>query len=89
MLKRHSDALPHFREAVARGPNNLGCHLWSAANFAQLKRFEEARREIEVVSQIDPAFTIELQQRVMAVCKYQKDVAYHLDGLRKAGLPSR
>ena len=89
MLKRYPDALPHLLEAVSRAPNTLGCHLWSAANFAQLKRLQEARGEICKVLQIDPEFSIERQRRVMAVCKHQKDVAYHLDGLRKAGLPSR
>ena len=56
MLKRYPDALPHLLEAVSRAPNTLGCHLWSAANFAQLKRLQEARGEICKVLQIDPEF---------------------------------
>ena len=88
MLKRHSEALAHLREAVSRAPNTLGGHLWSAANFAQLKRLAEAQREIGMVLQIDREFTVERQGRAMAVCKYPRDVAYHLDGLRKAGLPA-
>jgi tetratricopeptide (TPR) repeat protein len=55
MLKRHSEALPDLREAVSRAPNTLGCHLWSAGNFAQLKRLEEAQREVGTVLQIDSA----------------------------------
>ena len=88
MLKRHSEALAHLREAVSRAPNTLGGHLWSAANFAQLKRLAEAQREIGMVLQIDREFTVERQRRVMAVCKCPRDVAYHLEGLRKAGLPA-
>jgi adenylate cyclase len=88
MLKKYSEALPHLREVIARAPNSRGGHLWSAANYAQLGLFEDARREAAEALRIDPTFSIEGAARIQAaVCRYREDSEHYLDGLRKAGLP--
>jgi len=86
MLRKYSEAIPHFREAASRAPNSGGAHRWCAANYAQLKRFDEAQTELAAALRIDPKFTLELQRRLAAVCRYEEDSEHSVDGLRKAGL---
>lgn len=87
LLKRYSEALPHLREVVSRSPNFLAGHIWSAAIYAQLEMFQEARREIGEVTRIHPAFTLREARRMASVCRYQKDSEHYVEGLRMAGAP--
>jgi adenylate cyclase len=87
MMRRYREARPYLQEATLRAPNSRGAHLWSAANYAQWGRREEARNEIAAAMKIDPKFTVASQARQAAVCKHQRDIDHLLDGLRKAGLP--
>ena len=87
MIHQYSEALPHLRECVTRAPNSRGAHLWSAANYAQMGLFEEARKEAAEVMRIDPEYTIQGRTRQAAIFRHQKDLDHAIDGVRKAGLP--
>lgn len=87
MLRRYSDALPCIRAAVLRAPNLRAARVHLAANFAQLNQIDAARRQVDAALCIEPAFTLEHQNRLAAVCRYDRDIAHHLEALRKAGLP--
>jgi tetratricopeptide (TPR) repeat protein len=89
LLQRYSEALPHFREVVARAPRYSMGHIWCAANYAQLGLLDEARREAAEAIRIFPDLTIAVATRLAAVCRYQRDSEHYLEGLRKAGLPER
>ena len=87
MQGQYADALSCLRAAVLRAPNSRAAHTWSAANFAQIGDLDAARREVEASVIIDPTFSIDHQRQLAAVCKDEKDIAHHLDALRRAGLP--
>lgn len=88
MMGRYSDALPCMRAAVLRAPNLRAARVHLAANLAQLNQIDAARRQVDAVLCIEPAFTLEHQKRLASVCRYYRDVARHLEALRKAGLPN-
>jgi TolB-like protein len=87
MLRRYSHALPCLRAAVLRAPNLRAARVHLAANFAQLNQVDAARRQVDAALCIEPMFTLAYQKRLAAVCRYDSDIAHHLDALRKAGLP--
>jgi TolB-like protein len=87
MLRRYSDALPCLRVAVLRAPNLRGARVHLAANLAQLSQIDAARGEVDAALRIEPTFTIDHQRRLAAVCRYDSDIAHHLEALRRAGLP--
>ncbi len=43
-----------FRKAIELNPNSATAHHWFALHLAELGRFDEARREIEVAQERDP-----------------------------------
>jgi hypothetical protein len=59
-----------------------------AATYAQLGQIGAARRQVDAALCIEPTFTFEHQARLAAVCRYDRDIAHHLEALRKAGLPN-
>ena len=87
MLRRYLDALPSLRVAVLRAPNLRAARVHLAANLAQLGQNDAARRQVDAALRIEPTFTIEYQKRLAAVCRYDPDIAHHLDALRATGLP--
>lgn len=87
MLGRYLHALPCLRAAVLRAPNLRAARVHLAANFAQLNQVDAARRQVAEALCIEPTFTLEYQKRLAAVCRYDSDIAHHLEALRKAGLP--
>ena len=89
MLKRYEEALPPLLECTSRAPNYRSGHCWLAANYAQLGRLQEARREIAAVMHLDPKSTIDGTQRRLSQFKRSADAEHYFDGLRKAGLPER
>ena len=87
MLKEYLQALPLLRECVSRSPNLRSGHVWLAATYAQLGRFEEARAEVTEVMRIEPNYTISGSAKAMIMFKKPDDDQLYFDGLRKAGLP--
>jgi TolB-like protein len=87
MLGRYSNALSSLRAAVLRAPNLRAARVHLAANFAQLNQINAARRQVDAALRIEPTFTFEHQKRLAAVCRHDRDIARHLEALRKAGLP--
>jgi TolB-like protein/Tfp pilus assembly protein PilF len=87
MLRRYSDALPCLRAAALRAPNLRAARVHLAANFVQLNQIDAARRQVNAALCIEPTFTFEHQKRLAAVCRHDRDIAHHLEALRKAGLP--
>jgi len=86
MLGRHADAVPHLQSAVSRAPNLAMGRHWSAANYAQLGRHDEARAEAAEGLRIQPWFTIS-QMPFIRACKRAVDGERLRDGLRKEGYP--
>jgi TolB-like protein/Tfp pilus assembly protein PilF len=88
MLGRYSNALPCLRAAVLRAPSLRAARVHLAATYAQLGQIGAARRQVDAALCIEPTFTFEHQARLAAVCRYDRDIAHHLEALRKAGLPN-
>jgi adenylate cyclase len=88
MLGRYSNALPILRAAVQRAPSLRAARVHLAANYAQLGEIDAARRQVDAALCIEPTFTFEHQARLAAVCRNDRDIAHHLESLRKAGLPN-
>jgi adenylate cyclase len=87
MRKAYPQALPRLRECATRAPDLRGAHLWLAAAYAQLGKFEEARREAAEALRIDPKWTIKGSGARLFPFKRPQDAEHFVDGLRKAGLP--
>jgi DNA-binding winged helix-turn-helix (wHTH) protein/tetratricopeptide (TPR) repeat protein len=88
MARDYAGAASCFRDRM-RAPNTRASHMWAAANFAHLGQYEKARQQIKLARNFDPGFSVDLQGRLASICKNAIDIKHHLDGLRKAGLPSR
>jgi TolB-like protein/cytochrome c-type biogenesis protein CcmH/NrfG len=87
MLGRYSDALSCLRASALRAPNLRAARVHLAATFAQLNQTKAARRQVDAALYIEPTFTFEHQKQLAAVCRHDRDIARHLEALRKAGLP--
>jgi adenylate cyclase len=86
MLRAYSQALPSLQECVSRAPDLRSGHLWLAAAYAQLGRFDEARAEAAEVLRIDPRWSIQGKMARIYVFRRPEDAEHLRDGLRKAGL---
>ena len=89
LLKEYSKALRPLRELTSRLPNMRQGHVWLAASLAQLGRLDEARAEAAEILRIDPKYTIDGTQKLLAQFKRTEDVEHFLDGLRESGLPEK
>jgi adenylate cyclase len=87
MRNDYSQALPRLQECAARAPDLRGAHLWLAAAYAQLGRFDEAHREAAEALRIDPKWTIQSSGMRLFPFKRRAHAEQLVDGLRKAGLP--
>jgi tetratricopeptide (TPR) repeat protein len=54
---RVADADREFKRAIRLDPNNARAHHWYATFLAEIRRFPEARAEIERAQQLDPSST--------------------------------
>lgn len=85
MLRRCAEAIVPLRETVLRAPGFMQGHLWLAAAYAQMGRFDEAQAEAAQAIGILPSYTIP----TVLPFKERADAEHLLDGLRKARLPEK
>jgi adenylate cyclase len=72
-LKEYLEALPLLREFASRVANVRQGHIWLAADLVQLGQIDEVRAEATKVLRLDPKYTIEGTQRLLALNKRPGD----------------
>ena len=82
----YEDAIETSNQAVSRQPGAMYPHIFLAAAYSAVGRPEEARSEAEILTQINPKFTISswMKSRLL---KNPEDTERYADLLAKAGLP--
>ncbi len=68
-MGRYEEAIPVFKEDLARNPNDLIAHEWLAACYIGVGRVDDARAEAGEVMRISPGFSLELQKQMSIVKK--------------------
>lgn len=83
VARRYDEAISALRKVKYHGVESQAA---LAASYAQLGRLEEAQIETAKLLEIQPDFSIELFTE-KSYFKNPEDLAHHIDGLRKAGIP--
>jgi adenylate cyclase len=83
VARRYDKAISALRKVEYHGVESQAA---LAASYAQLGRLEEARIEAAKLLEIQPDFSIKLITEKFYF-KNPEDLAHHIDGLRKAGIP--
>jgi adenylate cyclase len=86
--RRYEDALPPFREMVARAPNFRNGRMLLAATYGHLGKTREAAPHIEALLRLEPDCSL-MKLSGQRYLQSAEDVVHYLDGLRKAGEPER
>ena len=87
-LGQDEQAVALLRESAACTPNLRIAHLWLAAAYGTLGRFDDAKAAASEILRIEPEFTISSWQRT-AVYRNPENVQRLNDGLLRAGLPQK
>jgi len=83
---QYEDALTAYKKALHRAPNAINIHLSLAVTYALLDRQEEAEATAKKALEIDPSFSVKRYSQ-WAPYKYQADLKFFINAMRKAGLP--
>lgn len=86
--RRYEDALPPFREMVARAPNFRNGRMLLAATYGHLGKTREAAPHIDALLRLEPDCSL-MKLSGQRYLQSAEDVVHYLDGLRKAGVPER
>ena len=62
-MGRYEEAIPVFKELLARHPNDLVAHNYLAACYIEVGRVDDARAEAAEAMRINPDFSVELIRR--------------------------
>jgi TolB-like protein len=83
---RYEEAIQTSSEAASRQPNSMYPHIFLAAAYSAVGRFEEARTEAEKLLEINPKFTVSAWMK-SRLLKDPADTERYASLLLKAGLP--
>ena len=84
LMGRCEEAIPVFKEYVARYPNNLVGHDNLAACYIEVGRVDDAQAEAAEVMRINPGFSLERQKQMSVVKGPMRERIY--GDMAKAGL---
>lgn len=82
---RYEEALPYYRKAQERNPDNMWSYYFQASIYGNLGRAEKAQAAAKELLRLNPNFSVE-QWVKWPGCKNQEKMDLIIDGLRKAGL---
>ena len=85
-MGRYADAVPAFKQHLARYPNDLAAQVLLTVDYMELGREREARAEAEEIRRINPGFSIEVARRNAPKSPDTEQQARFLTDLSKAGL---
>jgi adenylate cyclase len=83
---RYQQALPPFREMMARAPDFRNGRLMLAATYAHMEEQGEARRQIKELLRLEPDCSLKKLSRQQYFHSAEQGL-HMLEGLRKAGVP--
>jgi adenylate cyclase len=84
LMGRYKEAIPVFKEYLARHPNFLAVHHWLAACYIEVGRMDDARAEAAEVMRINPGFSLQRQKQISVIKGPMRDRLY--GDMAKAGL---
>jgi adenylate cyclase len=85
MTGLYEQAIPAYKRALHRSPDNLVALQWLTATYSLSDREDEARAAAKEVLRIEPKFSLEYLVKTLPF-KNQADADLVTDALRKAGL---
>jgi adenylate cyclase len=77
VLKQARDLAPELNEP----------HEYLAAAYGQTGKLDEAKREVDLLLESEPAFSLRFYQLAYSPHRRAADVNHRLEGLRRAGMP--
>jgi len=83
---RFEEAVSAYKKAIQITPNDIFSHLGLAAVYSLMGREKEARIESDEVLKINPKFSLDYYEKVLAYYKDQSVSGRIVAALRKAGL---
>ena len=86
--RRYQQALPPFREMMARAPDFRNGRLMLAATYAHMEELDEARRQVKELLRIEPDCSLKKLSRQHYFHSAEQGL-HMLEGLRKAGVPEK
>jgi len=66
-MGRYEEAIPVFKEYLARQPNFIIAHAWPAACYIEVGRVDDARGEAAEVMRINPGFSREWARQMFVI----------------------
>jgi adenylate cyclase len=84
--RRYQQALPPFREMMARAPDFRNGRLMLAATYAHMEEADEARRQVKELLRVEPDCSLKKLSRQHYFHSAEHGL-HMLEGLRKAGVP--
>ncbi len=84
-MRRLEEAVPAFKKALQRSPDNLMAHIGLAATYSMMGRGKEAQVEAVEVLRINPKFSLE-RHRKSLIRPNDATTDRYIEALRKAGL---
>jgi adenylate cyclase len=85
MTGRFERAVPAFKKALQRSPDNIIFHIGLGATYSLMGREKEARAEAEEILRINPKFSLDHYVKISPY-KDPSEIEKIVDALRKAGL---
>jgi adenylate cyclase len=84
--RRYRQALPPFREMMARAPDFRNGRLMLAATYAHMEQADDARLQVKELLRVEPDCSLKKLSRQHYFHSAEHGL-HMLDGLRKAGVP--
>jgi adenylate cyclase len=80
-------AIELLEQARALAPHLNEPHVYLAMAYGQAGKLDEAKREVDLLLEREPAFSVRFYQLAYSPHRRAEDVNHRLDGLRRAGMP--